>query len=108
MREAVRARLGVSDGEIAEFCQQWHIDEMAVFGSILYDDFSPDSDIDVLVKYGPSSRRSFIDYIDAEDALTELLGHRVALLSKRGVENNPNWITRGRILNSAEVIYESR
>ena len=108
MREELQARLGVSEAQIAEFCQRWQLTELAVFGSVLRDDFRPDSDIDLLVRYGPAPRRSLIDHIKLEEELTELLGRKVDLSSKLGVENSKNWIIRKNILGSAEVIYESR
>ena len=108
MREELQARLGVSEAQIAEFCQRWQLTELAVFGSVLRDDFRPDSDIDLLVRYGPALRRSLIDHIKLEEELTELLGRKVDLSSKLGVENSKNWIIRKNILGSAEVIYESR
>lgn len=46
-------RIPASSTEIAEFCQGWHIIEFALFGSILRDDFRPDSDIDVLLTFSP-------------------------------------------------------
>ena len=45
-------RIQVSPLQIAEFCQRWKITEFALFGSVLRDDFRPDSDIDVLVLKG--------------------------------------------------------
>jgi predicted nucleotidyltransferase len=51
--DVIQSRLGVPMETIREFCQRWNIVEFALFGSIVRDDFRPDSDVDVLVKYGP-------------------------------------------------------
>ena len=107
MREEIRARLGISDAQLADFCQRWKITELSLFGSALRDDFGPDSDVDLLVRYGPAPNRSLVDHVAMERELTELIGRKVDLVSKRGVENSRNWIIRRNILNSAELVYES-
>ena len=108
MREAIRQKLGISDAELEEFCRRWNILELSIFGSALRDDFSPDSDVDLMVRYGPADKRSLIDHIKAEDELAGLLGRKVDLSTRKGVESSKNWIIRSSILDSAEVIYESR
>ena len=107
MREELRERLGISDAQLSDFCQRWKITELSLFGSALRDDFGPDSDVDLLVRYGPAPNRSLIDHVAMERELAELLGRKVDLVSKRGVENSRNWIIRRHILNSAELVYES-
>ena len=108
MREEIRQRLGISDSDLEDFCRRWNILELAIFGSALRDDFTPDSDIDLLAQYGPADKRSLMDHVKAEEELTDLLGRKVDLSTKKGVESSKNWIIRRRILDSAEVIYESR
>ena len=107
MRDEIRARLSISDAGLEDFCRRWKITELSLFGSALRDDFGPDSDIDLLVRYGPAPNRSLMDHIAMEQELTELLGRKVDLVSKRGVENSQNWIIRRSILDSAELVYES-
>ena len=99
--------MGISDAQLEEFCQRWKITQLSLFGSALRDDFGPDSDVDLLVRYGPAPKRSLIDHVAMERELAELLGRKVDLISKRGVENSRNWIIRRNILNSAELVYES-
>ena len=108
MREAIRSRLGISDTELAGFCQRWQITELSLFGSALRADFRADSDIDLLVTFAPDARWSLIDHVKIEQELEELLGRKVDLISKRGVERSENWIRRRNILDSAELVYESR
>lgn len=107
MREELRARLGISDAQLADFCQRWNITELSLFGSALRDDFGPDSDVDLLVRFSANARWSLLDHARIERELAELLGRKVDLVSKRGVENSRNWIIRRNILNSAELVYES-
>ena len=47
------ARIDIPKNRIAQFCQRHHIQRMALFGSVLRDDFTPDSDVDVLVEFAP-------------------------------------------------------
>jgi len=64
--------------QIAEFCRKHRIRRLALFGSILRDDFTPDSDIDVLVKFEPGATPGF-GFITVQDELSKLLGHCVDL-----------------------------
>ena len=107
MRETVRLRLGLSDGELADFCQRWRIVELSLFGSALRADFRADSDIDLLATFAPEAGWSLIDHVAMEQELAALLGREVDLLTRRSVERSDNWIRRRNILESAEVVYES-
>ena len=91
--------------EIATFCQRWGITELALFGSVLRDDFDLDSDIDVLVDFAADANWGLLDHIQMQLDLEELLERRVDLISKRALQRSPNWLRREAILNSAEVIY---
>jgi hypothetical protein len=91
--------------EIAEFCRRWQIDELALFGSVLRDDFGPDSDVDVLVRFAANSRPTLLDMVRMKDELEPILGHPVDLVSRRGVEMSRNPLRRKAILESAEVVY---
>jgi uncharacterized protein len=91
--------------EIAAFCRKWHIKEFAVFGSVLRDDFGPNSDIDCLVTFHPGSQRSLDDWMAMETELRSLLGRPVDLVERRLVEQSENYIRRGHILQSAQRLY---
>lgn len=87
---------------IEDFCRKWRVKEFAVFGSVLRDDFRPDSDVDVLVELQPDHGLSLFDWIDMIEELKSLFGRDVDLVSKGGL-NNP--IRRREILNTARVLY---
>jgi len=91
--------------KIAEFCQGWKITEFALFGSVLRDDFRPDSDIDVLVKFAPDAKWTLLDHVDMQDELVAIFGRKVDLVSRRGIERSRNSIRKKAILESAEVVY---
>jgi len=90
---------------IADFCKRWKIREFALFGSVLRDDFRPDSDLDVLVTFAPDAEWSLLDHVGAQDELAELLGRPVDLVSRRAVEQDDNPFRRNRILREARVIH---
>ena len=97
-------RISLKHEEIAAFCQRWQITELAFFGSVLRDDFRPESDVDVLVTFAPGVEWSLFDHM----AMEEELGRRVDLVSRRAIERNSNWIRRKAILETAEPFYAAR
>ena len=91
--------------KIAAFCKKWNIRELALFGSVLSDDFGLDSDIDVLVAFSEDSRRTLFDLVHMETELKKIFGREVDIVSRRGIESSRNYIRRNAILNSAEAVY---
>ena len=102
------ARIPIDREKIAEFCRRWKITEFALFGSVLRDDFRPDSDVDVLVTFAPDAEWSLFDDVDMEEALSAIFGRKVDLVSRRAVERSDNWIRRKAILSTAEPVYVAR
>jgi uncharacterized protein len=100
-----RARIPIPQRQIEEFCQRWQITELALFGSVLSDDFHPDSDIDVLVRFAPQAGWSLFDLARMENELGELFGRTVDLVEREGIEKSENYIRRKSILRSLEVVY---
>ncbi len=72
---------------IEEFCRKWRITEFALFGSVLTDEFRPDSDVDVLVTFAPDARHSLFDRVDMIEELKEIFGRNVDLANKTGLVN---------------------
>src|SRR5262245_29385222 len=101
-------QISISEAEIADFAQRWKIIELALFGSILRDDFRGDSDIDVLVIFTSGFHPSVSDYMEMEDELRAILGRDVDILERRLVEQSDNYIRRRHILNSAQVICRAK
>jgi len=91
--------------KIAGFCRKWGVKEFALFGSVMRDDFGPDSDVDVLVVFNKSARPSLFDLAHMQDELKGIFGREVDLISRRGVEASRNRVRREAILGSAEVVY---
>jgi predicted nucleotidyltransferase len=77
----------------------------ALFGSVLRDDFRPDSDIDVLVTFAPTANWSLFDHVRMNEELNQLLNRKADLLSRRAVEQSHNQPRRQVILDTASVVY---
>jgi len=102
------AKIPIPREKIAEFCGRWKITELALFGSVVRDDFRPDSDVDVLVTFTPEAEWSLFDHVTMEEELSSILDRKVDLVSRRGIERSRNWIRRKAILEAAEPFYVAR
>jgi uncharacterized protein len=91
--------------KIAEFCDRWHVTEFALFGSVLRDEFRPDSDIDVMVQFHPEAQPTFSTLDDMEAELEIIFQREVDLITRQGVEASRNYLRRREILSSAQIIY---
>ena len=100
-----RVKIDLPHGRIAEFCQRWKICELALFGSVLREDFSPDSDVDVLVSFTPKAEWGLSRLLDMKEELERLLGRRVDLVERRLVEQSENPFRKQHILNHLEQVY---
>jgi predicted nucleotidyltransferase len=98
----------ISKEQIAKFCRQNHIRSFAFFGSVLRDDFRPDSDVDVLVEFEQGWQLGLMELVDIQEDLCELLGRKVDLVERRAIEQSENYIRRRHILESVETVYVAR
>lgn len=105
LKPPLSQRISASHTQIAEFCQRWKIIEFALFGSVLRDDFRPDSDIDVLVTFATDPGWSLFDWIDMKDELETLFARKVDIADKEGLKNP---YRRHEILRTHQVIYASK
>jgi len=95
-------KITVPRDEIAAFCRRHHIRRLALFGSVLRDDFTPESDVDVLVEFEPGHTPG-LAFITIQDELSQLLGRKVDL-------NTPGCLSpyfRQEVLDEAEVLYDA-
>ena len=100
--------ISLPEAEIKNFCQRWHIRELALFGSVLRDDFRPDSDLDVLVTFEPEANWGLFDHLQMKEELGQLLKREIDLLTRQAVERSHNVPRRQAILSSAQTVYVSR
>ncbi len=91
--------------KLADFCQRWKIARLEVFGSVLREDFRPDSDVDFLATFAPEADWSLLDHVQMQEELSAIIAREVDLVSRRAVEQSRNWIRKQTILDSAHVLY---
>jgi predicted nucleotidyltransferase len=101
----LNANITIDRKTIAVFCAKWKIKELAFFGSVLREDFGPDSDVDVLVTFEPDADWGLLDHVQMQDELSQAFDRTVDLVTRRSVEASENWIRREAILASAELVY---
>jgi predicted nucleotidyltransferase len=100
--DASQAKIQIPMTAIEDFCRRWQVRELALFGSVLRDDFTAHSDVDVLVTFAPENRRSLFDFVDMQDELETLLRRKVDLVTRGGLRNP---YRRHEILTTRRVIY---
>ncbi|MBI4202934.1 MAG: nucleotidyltransferase family protein [Chloroflexi bacterium] len=99
-RATGKARILLRQDVLADFCRRHHIRKLALFGSVLREDFRPDSDIDVLVEF-EAGHTPGLAFFSMQDELSELLGRKVDL-------NTPQFLSpyfRQQVLDEAETYY---
>ena len=99
--------LSIPGDRVAAFCRANGIARLAVFGSALREDFGPESDIDLLVRFHETARPTLLDLSRMESELKVIFGREVDLVSWRGIERSANPIRRKAILETAETVYGS-
>lgn len=97
----VNRRISWPQGEIAEFCRRHHIRWLAVYGSVLREDFGPESDVDILVDFEPAFIPTLFDMVEMEKELSQLLGRNVDLRTPGDLSR----YFRDKVLAEAQVQY---
>lgn len=95
------AHLHVDMQRLAEFSERNRVSELAVFGSALREDFTSDSDVDILVTFLADAEVSLFDLVDMADELSCIVGRRVDLVPKNGLKPQ----IRQPVLESAHILY---
>ena len=96
------ARMTVDRTKLADFCRRWQVEEMSLFGSVLRQDFSPDSDVDVLVSFSAAAEWDLFDLVRMREELGTIFGRAVDLVEREALRNP---YRRHAILTSREVVY---
>ncbi len=95
------ARIPIPEEQLADFCRRNHIRRLSLFGSVLRDDFTPDSDVDVLVEFEPGTRMGLIKLAGVEIELGELLGRKVDLICRESLDK----YIRDEVFAEEEMVY---
>ncbi len=96
-----QARISIPTHAIAEICRRHRIRHLGLFGSVLRDDFRPESDMDMLVKFEPDAQVGLFRLIEIQDELSALLGHPVDLVPRQSLKR----VIRATVLASEQVVY---
>ena len=96
-------RIEVPLNEIARYCRENKIARLRAFGSVLRDDFTAESDVDLLVAFEPEARIGLLDYVRIKDELSDLIGRQVDLVSEDGISK----YIRDEVFEEAEPLYVS-
>ncbi|MGK7904160.1 MAG: nucleotidyltransferase family protein [Hormoscilla sp.] len=104
--------LSITPEQMAMFCEKWKIEELALFGSVLRDDFrdggNEPSDIDFLYLFSEGSKHSLFEVMHLQEELEKMLHRKVDFVSKTAIQNSRNWLRRKEILESGMIIYAKR
>jgi len=101
----INGNIDIPDQALAGFCRKWKITEVALFGSVLRQDFRPDSDVDMLVTFEEGAPWGLWDLFDMGEQMAAILGRRVDLVEKEAVERSENPFRKRSILKEAQVVY---
>ena len=97
-----RSSVSLPDDRIADFCRRHHVRKLSLFGSVLREDFTPDSDVDVLVEFEPGRTPGYFRLFDMEEELSSMGGSRkVDLRTPQGL----SCYFRDEVLAEAQVVY---
>jgi hypothetical protein len=97
-----QAKIPIPEERIRDFCRKWKIAQLSLFGSVILEDFRPDSDVDVLVTFAEDAQWSLYDWTDMIAELREIFGRDVDLLSSQSLRNP---FRRHEILKTRETLY---
>ena len=100
-----KVQIDIPREKIEEFCRKWKITEFSLFGSVLREDFRPDSDVDVLVTFAPDAQWRYYHILDMRDELKGIFLREVDVIEKRLVEKSENYVRRKHILSNLETVY---
>ena len=97
-----KTKIRIPRKKIAEFCHQWGVVELSLFGSVLREDFRPDSDVDVLVTFSKDAQISLFDLVQMQLDLEKIFQRSVDVIEKDALENP---FRKREILKNAQVVY---
>jgi len=98
-------RIPIDYEKIKTFCEKWKITEFSLFGSVLTDDFRPDSDVDVMVTFAEDAHWTLLHIVEMEDELKAIFARDVHLVTRKSVVSDPNYLMRRSILANTRSLY---
>ncbi len=95
-------KIDIPMDKIRDFCRTWKITEFSLFGSILRDDFRPDSDVDVMVSFDEYAGWSLLDVVRMQEELKSIFGREVDLVEKEAIRNP---FRRNSIMKNRKILH---
>lgn len=102
-KKSSRVKIKVPKQELADFCRRYNVQKLALFGSVLGENFRADSDVDVLVSFQPNAKIGFITFSRMQRELAELFKRPVDLVPMDGLKP----VIRDSVLSNIEEVYAS-
>lgn len=93
------------DKEIKQFCNKWNICELSLFGSSITDKFNKESDIDILISFNENSHYGLFELAEMKSELEKIYGREVDLVTRKSVEQSPNYLRSKSILSNLKSLY---
>ncbi len=100
----VQSRIDLPQAEIAAFCRRYPIRKLSLFGSVLRADFTPASDVDVLVEFEPDAGIGYFELVQMQNELAQIIGRPIDLLTPGAISRH----FRQHVMETAQVIYEKQ
>lgn len=100
----IQTQITIPESKIAAFCQRYPIRKLSLFGSVLRNDFKPDSDIDVLVEFEPNAGVGYFELVQMQMELSAIFGRNVDLVTPAALSRH----FREHVLNTAQVVYAKK
>jgi predicted nucleotidyltransferase len=97
-------RVTVDRDQLRAFCARWQVAEVALFGSVLRDDFGPDSDVDVMVTFAPDAPWTLTRWLAMQRELEAIFQRHVDLVERAAIEHSDNRFRKHEILSSAVLL----
>lgn len=98
-------KIRIPEEKLSEICRRYKINELALFGSALREDFTEHSDIDLLYVFEENSTHSLFDVVGIKEEFEKLLGRPVDFVSRRAIERSRNIYRKKAILENVRIIY---
>jgi len=97
--------INIQEEQLKEICTRYLIEELAIFGSALREDFNDSSDVDLLYTFQETARHSLFDVVKIKEEFEKLFGRSVDLISCRAIEKSRNEFQKKAILINTKIIY---
>lgn len=102
MEKLQKNGISINYNDIVRTCEKYHINELSVFGSSIREDFTPNSDVDILVSFGDDTEITLFDVMELEREFSRQLKRQVGVVEKESLKNQ---VRKNRILATREIVY---